>query len=124
MTYKPVRVEKGSGGFGGPLTIQPTEERSIVASVSGGGIHPVAAKIAELTGAEPVDAFRTGVKFEQMACVVIDCGGAARCGVYPQKGVPTINIYPSGPSGFLSKYMTPDIYVSGTKIEDVHPIEE
>lgn len=124
MDYKTVRVESGRGGFGGPLTITPTDERPTVACITGGGIHPVAEKIGELTGAEVVDAFRTGVKFDKMACVVIDCGGAARCGVYPQKKVPTINIMPCGPSGFLSRYMKPDIYVSGVKPENVTLVEE
>ena len=48
--YKPVKIEKGRGGWGGPLTIKPTAERNLIYSVTGGGIHPVAARIAELTG--------------------------------------------------------------------------
>jgi sorbitol-specific phosphotransferase system component IIBC len=56
--YKAVRVEAGRGGWGGPLTIKPTAERSLIYSVTGGGIHPVAQKIADLTGARPSMASR------------------------------------------------------------------
>ena len=124
MKYRSVNVVKSSGGWGGPLIITPTDEKPIIACITGGGIHPVAAKIAELTGGQAVDAFRTGVKFDKMACVVVDCGGAARCGVYPQKGIPTVNIVPCGPSGFLSRYMKPEIYVSGVGPENVTLVEE
>lgn len=35
-----------------------------------------------------------------------------RCGIYPQKGVFTINTNPVGQSGPLAKFITPDVYVS------------
>lgn len=123
MAFRSVKVEKGPGGWGGPLVITPSEEKPIIACITGGGIHPVAARIAELTGAEAVDAFRTGVKIEKMACIVVDCGGAARCGVYPQKRVKTVNVVPCGPSGFLSRFMTPDLYVAGVTPENVTLVE-
>ena len=44
--YKSVVVSKGRGGWGGPLTVTPTDDRPLVASITGGGIHPVAQKIA------------------------------------------------------------------------------
>mgnify|MGYP000479605709 CR=1 FL=1 len=43
------------------LLLKPTEKCYKVISVTGGGIHPVAAKIAEMTGGEAVDGFSTGV---------------------------------------------------------------
>ena len=55
--YKSVKVTKGRGGWGGPLTITPTDDRPLVASVTGGGIHPVAQRIADLTGGEAFDGF-------------------------------------------------------------------
>ena len=48
--YKAVLIEKGPGGWGGPLTILPTDEKPLIYCVTGGGIHPIAARIAELTG--------------------------------------------------------------------------
>ena len=37
--FRSVKVVKGNGGWGGPLVIQPTEERNVILSVTGGGIH-------------------------------------------------------------------------------------
>ncbi len=113
--YKAVKISKGQGGWGGPLVIQPTEQRNKIVSVTGGGIDPIAQYIADLTGAVAVDGFTTGVKDEEYACAVIDCGGTARCGVYPKKRIPTVNLTPVGQSGPLAKFITEDIYVSGVK---------
>lgn len=118
-TYKAVRISKGPGGWGGPLVIEPTEQRNKVVSVTGGGIHPVAAHIAELTGAEAVDGFRAPPVEGEMAVVVVDCGGTARCGVYPRKRIPTVNLTPVGQAGPLAQFITEDIYVSGVKPEHV-----
>lgn len=117
--YKAVKVSKGSSGWGGPLVIQPTEKRNKIVSVTGGGIDPLTKRIAELTGATAVDGFSTGVPDDEFACVVIDCGGTARCGVYPKKQIPTINITLVGQSGPLAKFITEDIYVSGVKPETI-----
>lgn len=118
-TYKPVKISRGSGGWGGPLTITPTDQRNKVVSVTGGGIHPIARRIAELTGAEAVDGFKAPPIESEMAVVVVDCGGTARCGVYPRKRIPTVNVMPVGQSGPLAQYITEDIYVSGVKAENV-----
>lgn len=115
MTYKAVKISKGSGGWGGPLVIQPTEQRNKIVSVTGGGIHPVAQQIAEMTGAEAVDGFKAPPIESEMAVVVVDCGGTARCGVYPRKRIPTVNLTPVGQAGPLAQFITEDIYVSGVK---------
>ena len=117
--YKAVKIEKGNGGWGGPLVIQPTEEKNKIVSITGGGIAPVARKIAELTGAEAVDGFSNGVADEEMACVVINCGGTLRCGVYPKKGVMTVNLTPVGQSGPLAQFIKEDIYVSGVNPDNI-----
>ena len=114
-TYKAVKISSGPGGWGGPLVIEPTEQRNKVVSVTGGGIHPVAALIAELTGAEAVDGFKAPPIESEMAVVVVDCGGTARCGVYPRKRIPTVNLTPVGQAGPLAEFITEDIYVSGVK---------
>ena len=80
---KPLKYQRVLQAGGGPLVIQPTEKRNKIVSVTGGGIDPLTKRIAELTGATAVDGFSTGVPDDEFACVVIDCGGTARCGVYP-----------------------------------------
>ncbi|TIU89160.1 MAG: PTS sorbitol transporter subunit IIB, partial [Mesorhizobium sp.] len=57
-TYKAVKISRGSTGWGGPLVIEPTDQRNKVVSVTGGGIHPVAQLIADMTGAQAVDGFK------------------------------------------------------------------
>lgn len=117
--YKAVKIVKGKGGWGGPLIIKPEGERNKIVSVTGGGIHPLAQRIADLTGAPTVDGFSTGVADSEIACVVVDCGGTARCGVYPKKGVFTVNITPVGQSGPLAKFIKEEIYVSGVTDSEV-----
>jgi PTS system glucitol/sorbitol-specific IIB component len=117
--YKSVKVTKGRGGWGGPLTIKPTDDRPLIASITGGGIHPVAQKIADLTGGEAFDGFSSSAPFDKIACAVIDCGGTARVGVYPMKKVPTVDIHGTSPAGPLAMFITEDLFVSGVKPEDV-----
>ncbi|RUW64913.1 PTS glucitol/sorbitol transporter subunit IIB, partial [Mesorhizobium sp. M2A.F.Ca.ET.067.02.1.1] len=105
--------------WGGPLVIEPTEQRNKVVSVTGGGIHPVAQLIADMTGAQAVDGFKSPPIESEMAVVVVDCGGTARCGVYPRKRIPTVNLTPVGQAGPLAQFITEDIYVSGVKPANV-----
>lgn len=117
--YKAVMITAGKGGFGGPLLIQPDGSKNKVVNITGGVISDVAEKIAEMTGCTVVDGFKTKVPDHEIACVVIDCGGTLRCGIYPQKRIPTINLMPSGPSGPLAEYIKADIYVSDVKEANV-----
>ncbi|WP_434578203.1 PTS glucitol/sorbitol transporter subunit IIB [Thermoanaerobacterium thermosaccharolyticum] len=118
--FKAVKVEKGSGGWGGPIVLKPDEKKHIILNVTGGGISSVAKKIAEITGADVVDGFKTNIKDKESILVaVIDCGGTARCGVYPKDGIKTINLIPGGPSGPLSKYINEENYVSGVREDNI-----
>ena len=84
--YRSIRVERGNGGFGGPLVITPTEQRNKVMFITGGGAEPECLdKIVELTGLTPVNGFKTNCPEEELALVIIDCGGTLRCGIYPKK---------------------------------------
>ncbi|ALN72431.1 PTS glucitol/sorbitol transporter subunit IIB [Aureimonas sp. AU20] len=122
-SFNAIRVSQGKGGWGGPLVIQPTPERDKIVAVTGGGIPAVAQRLAELTGATVVDGFRNPPLESEMAAVVIDCGGTARCGVYARKRIPTINIMPVGQSGPLAQFITEDIYVSGVTTDDMAPAD-
>jgi sorbitol-specific phosphotransferase system component IIBC len=117
--YRSVQVVAGPGGWGGPITVEPTEDRPLIYSVTGGGIHPVAQRIAELTGGEPFDGFRSSAKFEKIAVAVIDCGGTARVGVYPMKKVKTIDVHPASPAGPLAQFITEELFVSGVGNDQV-----
>lgn len=118
-----VEVSKGGNGWGGPLVITPDEKRRYIMSMTGGGIHPVAQRLAELSGAEAVDGLYNPVSNEDVACAVIDSGGTPRTGLYPKSSIPTVNIMGGGPSGPLADYCTPENYVSGVKPTDVRANE-
>jgi PTS system glucitol/sorbitol-specific IIB component len=115
MAYKNIKITKGSAGFGGPLIIEPNEHKNKVLCVTGQQISPVAKKIAEMTGCELIDGFKTTVPDDEVAVAVVNCGGTARCGVYPKKRIMTVNVEPVGAVGPLAMYITPDIYVSDVK---------
>ncbi|MBQ3337829.1 MAG: PTS sorbitol transporter subunit IIB, partial [Selenomonadaceae bacterium] len=83
--YKAVVVKAGSGGFGGPLTLVPDAKKNKVVNITGGVMSKVAERLAEMTGCELVDGFKTRVPDDEILVVVIDCGGTLRCGIYPQK---------------------------------------
>jgi PTS system glucitol/sorbitol-specific IIC component len=124
VSYQTIKIVKGRGGWGSGLTLQPTEDKNVVLSVTGGGIHPVAARIAELSGAEAVDGFVNNIPDAKVLCAVINCGGTARIGVYPKKRIPTVDIYPGEPGGPLAQFITDDIFVSAVTPNEVSLAEE
>jgi len=91
----------------------------LIYSVTGGGIHPVAQRIADMTGGEPFDGFKSSAPFDKIAVAVIDCGGTARVGVYPMKKVLTVDVHATSPAGPLAAFIKEDIFVSGVKPENV-----
>ncbi|WP_158894986.1 PTS glucitol/sorbitol transporter subunit IIB [Amycolatopsis anabasis] len=123
-TSRAVFVRPGEGGWGKGLLLRTDGKRSKVLSVTGGGVHAVAARIAELTGAEAVDGFTTSVPDEEVLCAVINCGGTARIGVYPRKGIPTVDVYAGAPGGPLAKFITEELFVSAVGVDEVNVSEE
>ncbi|MGF1665888.1 MAG: hypothetical protein ACFCVC_06410 [Acidimicrobiia bacterium] len=121
--YRKVLVKPGARGWGKGLVIDPKPGRDLIYSVTGGGIHPVAQRIADLTGGRPFDGFKSKAGFDEIACAVIDCGGTARIGVYPMKGVLTVDVHGASPSGPLMRFITEENFVSGTGVNDMEIVE-
>ncbi|MCG0679143.1 sorbitol-specific EIIB component [Lactiplantibacillus plantarum] len=119
MTWKSIRIENGSGGWGGPLTVTPTSERHKFIYITGGNKPEIVDKIADMTGMEAVDGFKTAIPDNEIALAIIDCGGTLRCGIYPKKGILTVNVLPTGKSGPLAKYIVPERYVSAVGVKQI-----
>ena len=118
--YRSIRIVSGDGGFGGPLVITPTSEKHTVIYMTGGNREPEPlARILELSGMQAVNLGKDSCPEEEVALAIVDCGGTLRCGIYPKKGIPTVNIMATGKSGPLAQYITEDIYVSAVTSEEV-----
>lgn len=123
--YRSIKIVKGPGGWGGPLIITPTEEKHKFIYITGGGEKPaIVDYIVELTGMEAVNGFKTSIPDSETALSIIDCGGTLRCGIYPQKNIPTVNIIATGKSGPLAKYITEELYVSAIGVKQISLTEE
>jgi sorbitol-specific phosphotransferase system component IIBC len=121
--YRKVMVRPGGKGWGTGLVVEPKPGQDLIYSVTGGGIHPVAQRIADLSGGKPFDGFKSKADFSEIACAVIDCGGTARIGVYPMKGVLTVDIHGASPSGPLMRFITEENFVSGTGVNDMEVVD-
>ena len=123
-SYRKVHIRPGTKGWGVGLDVLPEPGKDLIYSVTGGGIHPTAQRIADLSGGRAFDGFKSKAGFEEIAVAVIDCGGTARIGVYPMKGVPTVDIHGVSPSGPLMRFITEENFVSGAGPDDVSVVEE
>lgn len=121
--WNSIQATKGSGGYGGPLTITPTEQKHKFIYVTGGNRPAIVDRIAELTGMEAVDGFKTAIPEEEIALAIVDCGGTLRCGLYPKKNIKTINVLPTGKSGPLANFITPELYVSNVGVNQIQLLD-
>lgn len=123
--YRSIRIVCGDGGFGGPLVITPTPEKHTVIYMTGGNLEPEPlAKILALSGMRAINLSKDSCPDEEIALAIVDCGGTLRCGIYPKKGIPTVNIMATGKSGPLARYITEDIYVSAVTSTEVSLADE
>ena len=83
---KILKVSRGSNGWGGPLYLKNEPGKKIV-SMTGNFIDPVAQKIGEMLGLEVVNGFKHTPQDTEILCVIINCGGTLRCGIYHKKRV-------------------------------------
>lgn len=117
-----LHIPPGPGGYGNGLLL-PVGSGKKVLSLTGREPHPLAIEIGALTQSEVVNGFSCVPSDEELLCVVFNCGGSLRCGLYPKKGIPTINVLPTGKAGPLAEFITEDNYVSGVTLAQLQQPE-
>lgn len=123
MAKKIILQRDGNAGWGGPLEVVIEPGKKIL-SMTGRGIESFTQELADKMGVEVVDGFKEALSDDQVLLAIVSCGGTLRCGVYPQKGIKTINLNFIGPSGPLKDYINENNYISGVSIEKSIVVED
>mgnify|MGYP000972221925 CR=1 FL=1 len=123
MAKKIILQRDGNAGWGGPLEVVIEPGKKIL-SMTGRGIETFTQELADKMGVEVVDGFKEALSDDQVLLAIVSCGGTLRCGVYPQKGIKTINLNFIGPSGPLKDYINENNYISGVSIEKSIVVED
>lgn len=115
---KTVLIKKGHSGIGDDMYLYHDASK-VILSLTGKTIDPVAKTLGKMLDMQVVNGFEAMPDDKKILCVVINCGGSLRCGIYPQKRIKTINVLPTGAMGPLAKHITEDIYISDVSCESL-----
>ena len=77
--YGSIYIEKGPGGYSGPLVVTPTDQRNKVMYILGEMDKPPCLdRIVELSGMIPVDSYKETVPEDEIALAIVDDTSEAR----------------------------------------------